>query len=148
MTVSKQQARKQNERELRDAIQRELREKMRDITDEIFSDSQRNLVDEDKVDTGNLLRSGRVISDETSDGWPVFRITYNAPYASDVHYGREPGSMPPVGRLAEWVRRNIDLEDDESPREVAFVIAKAIEDRGIEPTPFLENALNARVRGA
>ena len=68
-------------------------------------------------------------------------IVYPADYSSFIHDGRAIGSMPPVFPLQKWAKRKFNLSEGEAKR-VGWAIAKSIEERGIQPFPFLEDAWN------
>lgn len=109
-----------------------LNKELQDFVDEVFRLSQENLVSEGKVDTANLLKSGNVDRE-----FLKAKIRYSAPYADDVHFGRTPGSMPPTDALLKWVRRKLNVQDDKKARRVAFAVAMAIKQRGIQEFPYL-----------
>lgn len=107
-----------------------------DFIDRTFQLSQENLIRDGKVDTGNLLKTGNVNREFLNK-----KITYPAPYASDVEYGREAGRMPPVESLVKWVQRKVGVKNEKEARQVAWAIAKSIKARGIAASPFLRPAL-------
>lgn len=111
-----------------------------DYGDRVFQISQETLVADGKIDTGNLLRSGNV--NRTIDG---VEIVYTAPYASNVEDGREEGSMPPVEPIQRWAQRKLGIPAKEA-RNVAFAIATAIKQRGIQQSPYVRPALEAAAR--
>ncbi len=110
-------------------------ELMDEMIDSIFADSQRNLINEGKVDTANLLKSGNI-----NRSYLHKQIIYTAPYAEAVEYGRSPGTMPPVDALVKWVERKLGVNPKEA-KSVAFAIAKNIKERGILPCPFIRPAV-------
>jgi hypothetical protein len=67
----------------------------------------------------------------------------DAIYGWSVEEGRKPGSMPPVevDGLEYWVRRKLGITDD-SARQVAFVIARAIGRRGTKGVMMFDQGLN------
>ncbi len=110
---------------------------MDQIIDEIFAESQQNLLDDDKYDTGFLFKTANV-----NRKFLEKEIVYPANYAETVHYGRNPGSMPPPQALEKWVRRKLKVPKKDV-RHVAFKIAMSIKQRGIMPTPYLERAVES-----
>jgi hypothetical protein len=121
-----------------DSILQEIDAKMNNITAEIFAQTQQNLIDDGKIDTGSLLQTGNM----DISGFLHKRIIYPASHAEVVNYGRTPGmTMPPVDALTNWVRRKLQISDEKEIRSTAFAIAKSIEQRGIQPTFFIENAI-------
>jgi hypothetical protein len=122
-----------NEAELLQAID----EKMDELVDEVFANSQSNIVDQGIVDEGTLLKTGNINRQFLSK-----QIVYPAPHASDIEFGRLPGSMPPVQPLEEWVRRKQIANDPKDVRRIAFAIAKDIEKNGQTPRPFMSPAID------
>ena len=118
-----------------DPLLKEIDKIMDDFVDSVFAKSQQNLVDDNKIDTGTLFKTGNIVRKFLDK-----EIVYPASYATDVEYGRMAGTMPPIDSLTKWVERKLRVPKNES-RSVAFAIAKSIKERGIEQTPFLRNAL-------
>jgi len=110
---------------------------MNEVTDRIFQLSQENLITEGKVDTGNLLKTGNV-----NRRFLEKEIVYPAPYADTIEFGRNPGQMPPPEALNNWVRRKLGVKNEKEAKRVSWAIAMAIKQRGIQPTPFLQNAIS------
>ncbi len=110
---------------------------MDNIVDEIFAKSQENLVRDGKVDTANLLKSGNV-----NRRYLEKEIVYTAPHAEAVEFGRSPGIMPPPDALIKWCERKLGVNPKEA-KNVAFAVALAIKQRGIEPSPYLRPAIEA-----
>ena len=112
-----------------------------DFADYLYDKSQMNLESFGKIDTGMLSNSGKV---DHRDEFSV--VSFSAPHASSVEFGREPGSMPPVEAIQKWTeRKGITDKRPKGERDVlsstAWAIAKHIERFGIKPTPFLRSAL-------
>lgn len=103
--------------------------------DRIFLLSQQNLVEDGKVDTGLMIKTARVERDPLEK-----RIIYPTPYASDVEFGRVPGTMPPVKSLEKWVRRKLGVKPADA-KKTAWAVAMNIKKRGIQPTFFLDRAI-------
>jgi hypothetical protein len=78
------------------------------------------------VNTGNYLRRWRAM--RQANGASVYNPT---PYAGVIELGRRPGSrMPPVGIIARWIQRRLSVSI-EVARQSAFIIARAIAERGL-----------------
>lgn len=107
------------------------------LVDRIFALSQQNLIDDGKVDTGTLLKTANINRDFLDK-----EIVYPAPYADNVEYGRLPGTMPPTQVLKSWISRKLKVKNPKQVERIAWAIAKAIEKRGIEPSPFLRPAIH------
>jgi hypothetical protein len=118
-----------------DSFDKVLDKVLDEVANRIFAQSQLRLVEEEKVDTGFLLKSGNVQRDFLKK-----TINYSAPYASFVHEGRLPGTMPPVAPLTLWARRKLGLNAKEA-HNAGWAIAMAIKKRGIKPCPFLIEAM-------
>lgn len=77
----------------------------------------------------------------------LFEVSFNAPeYWKYANYGRQPGKMPPVSAIEEWItRRRIVPESNTSTPNVtslAYVIARKIGKEGTIGTNFLEKSLD------
>lgn len=119
------------------AVMDEIDKFMDNFIDRVFEHSQNNIIADGKVDTGTLLKTGNVNREYLRK-----EIVYPAEYAWYVHNGRQPGSMPPVEPIKEWVKRKLNVKNDKEATSIAWAICKAIEQRGIQPFPFLLNAAN------
>lgn len=113
---------------------------LNNLADRIFELSQKNLVRDGKNDTGTLLKSGNVLRAPFEK-----TIVYTAPHAEPVEFGRLPGTKMYSGWLHKWVRRKLKITDEKEINRVAFAIAKAIEQRGFDPSPFLRPAAEQAV---
>jgi hypothetical protein len=115
---------------------------MDEIVDKVFEKTQQNLVDDGKIDTGTLIQTGNINRE-----FLYKQIVYPAEHASVVNYGREAGATPPpVAPLITWVRRKLSVKNDKEAKSIAFAISKAIHQRGIVPTFFVENAVEEVIR--
>ena len=115
----------------------QLSEKALDaVADSLFSRSQENLVDFDKVDTGFLIRSGNV---ERSPGKRT--IVYAAPYASDVEFGTMPHKAP-FGPILAWVRRKLGIRNKNQAFAIATSVVQKIEREGTAPSQFMRKAID------
>lgn len=65
-------------------------------------------------------------------------------YGFFVERGRQPGRPPPARALLLWVRRKLGVGEADADR-VAFLVARKIAARGVEPRPFLEPAVRGHV---
>lgn len=111
-------------------------EKLDEIADDIFANSQQNLVDKQIIDMGTLLKSGNVnreFLDKT--------IIYSVPYADSIEFGRLPGHMPPVEPIVQWVLRKGIAKDEKEARQIAWAIATDIRTHGQDARPFLSPAI-------
>ena len=120
-----------------DTVLKEMDAKVQQFIDRVFEYSQRNLIQEGKVDTGTLLKTGNV-ERELMGG----SIIYPVPYADVIENGRDPGTMPPVEPIQRWVQRKLGIKDLIKSRQVAFAIATQIKKRGLVGTRFLRDAVD------
>lgn len=116
-------------------------EHLNDFIDRVFQLSQENLVEDNKIDTSNLLRTGNV-----NKQFLKKEIVYPAPYADDVEFGRTPGTMPPPDALIRWVQRKLGIGDEKEARRVAFAVALSIKRRGIQAVFYLDRAFKQAKR--
>lgn len=117
------------------AVLNEVDQFLNDFADRTFELSQRFLIEEGKNDTGTMFKTANV-----ERSFLKKTIVYPAPYSSVVHDGRLPGSPVYSPWLHNWVRRKLKISNPKEIKSVAFAIAKSIEERGIQPFPFLEMA--------
>lgn len=109
----------------------------REIAEEIYERSQKNIEEMDIIASGYLKRSGFV----GKLGTGVWIVKYYAPYSVYVDYGTEP-HMPPVEPLINWAKNKLGLSDKEAKR-VAWAIATEISKYGTKPRPFFRNAVDS-----
>lgn len=113
-----------------------------DVIDFIYENSQQNIVNNQIVDRGTLLKSGVIIRKPLNK-----EIVYNVPYADSIEFGRIPGSMPPVQPIFEWVQRKLGVSDEKEAKQIAWAIAQDLKKNGTQPRPFLGPAVDlARVK--
>lgn len=128
------------------------REKVEEITEEIFTETQKNLVkpmpfEKGKrnlppsviTDTGSILKSGRV--EHSSE---VSKVIYDSPVALHIEYGTEPHT-PPIGPLKRWARRKLGKSEKDAER-IAWAIRNTIKKFGSDPHPFIRPAVKTVVQ--
>lgn len=120
-----------------DVIEKEIDKIMNNYVDEVFRLSQEKLIEMNKVDTGSLLKTANI-----NRAFLEKEIVYPAIHADIIEFGRVPGTMPPTDALISWVRRKLGIKNDKEARRIAFAIAMAIKQRGLEPTPYLQPSIN------
>jgi len=113
-----------------------LKDKVIELGEQIFTDSQNNIISQEIVDEGSLLNSGKFLVNDDS-----VEIRYDVLYAESIEFGRNPGSMPPVSKIQSWVKRKLGVTNDKEAKRIAFVIARDIKLNGTEPRPFLSPAV-------
>lgn len=117
--------------------EKELRSRILDaVADAIFTQSQENLIEFDKVDTGFLLRSGNI--ERSMKGR---KIVYAAPYATAVEFGSPPHTVG-FHKILGWVKRKLGVSNDKEAAHIASRIVRKIERVGTPPTPFVRDAIS------
>ena len=123
-------------------IELKVKDKVKEIAQQIFTISQENIIKMKAFDSGFLLRSG-----EVRDEGETVIIEYSCPYAKVVEYGREPGHMPPVEPIKDWSKKKFGLSEKEATSR-GWAIATKIKKEGVDARPFLRDAIDyTRVRG-
>jgi hypothetical protein len=105
---------------------------------------QDNLINDDKIASGNLLNS---VDYRIEQDGMVYEVKLKLQdYWKYVEYGTKP-HLPPVNKILEWVmvkpvlpRPNDDGELP-TPTQLAWAIAKKIEKKGTDGTEALEEAI-------
>lgn len=70
------------------------------------------------------------------------RITTNVKYALPVERGRKAGAPPPpIGPIKEWLKRVKGVPSGRTLDRSAFILAKKIGERGIDPVRFIEKGV-------
>lgn len=109
----------------------------RDIAEEIYERSQRNIESMDVIASGFLKRSGIVMRID-DDTWIV---KYTAPYAVFVEFGTR-SHRPPVKPLVEWAMLKFGIPYNKA-KSIAYRVANKVAQYGTEPRPFLRNAIDS-----
>lgn len=107
------------------------------IAEDIFTESQDNIIKQNIIDRGTLLKTGKINSTFLKKS-----IVYPTPYADEIEFGRPAGSFPPLEPLKNWIRRKGLVKGERAIQRFAFNIAKDIERNGKDPRPFLQPALD------
>jgi hypothetical protein len=113
--------------------------RMDDLADLILEKAVQQLIDDGKIDTGAIIKTANVNREYLHK-----QVVFPMEYSDVVNYGRQPNSrMPPPSALYDWVRRKLGVQGDTQIKQTAYLIARAIGERGIEGTFFAENAILA-----
>lgn len=118
------------------AIPEETQVFIEDFANTLFAESQKQLATHNTIDRGTLLKTGRVQHRVLES-----EVSYPAPHAMAIEYGRAPGTMPPVNAIEGWVNRKLSVGKDS--HSVAWAIATKIKDRGTQAQPFARPAIEA-----
>lgn len=97
---------------------------------------------------GTLLSSIRPMTPELVNG--AFECSLSlAPHWKYVENGRRPGKFPPVENILEWVKAKPQLarpnrldRKELAPKQLAFLVARKIANKGIQPGNQLEEAMD------
>lgn len=92
---------------------------------------------------GTIAASMRIERDGPFTG----TLIYDAPHAAPAEKGSHPDFIPPLERIEEWVTvRGIATVDGEgnlmSSRDTAWLIARAIQERGSQGIHYLQGAVD------
>ena len=117
------------------------------------------LLRDGKNATGELISSIRPMTPELVDG--TFECSLSlAPHWKYVESGRRPGKFPPIDNILEWVNNvpsNFTLgvkakpqlarpnrldRKELAPKQLAFLVARKIATKGIQPGNQLEEAMD------
>lgn len=109
---------------------------MDEIVDFIFSESQKNIVENENIDQGFLLKSGAVTKKLLNK-----EINYSVDYADHIEYGSTAHYIN-ASILVPWVRRKLNIKNDQEVWRVAYAIAQKIAKEGVIPSPYLRPAID------
>jgi len=118
---------------------KEVKEWAENLMNFVFTRTQENLIQNQSVDTGFLVRSGK------PPFWNgnVISIEYDAPYALPVEYGQV---AHPISHqhLIRWVNRKLRIFGKKGVG-VAWAISKTIAIKGVLPRPYIRPAVNEMI---
>ena len=118
---------------------------LNDFGKELADKYQRNLVNDDAVDSGKLLNSIRYIFNKNNKSFEISMEM--AEYWKYVENGRKSGKFPPISAIREWVKVKRVIPrpyNGKLPTEnqLAFLIARSISKNGIRPKPIFNDTLD------
>ena len=118
---------------------------LNDFGNELADKYQRNLVNDDAIDTSKLLNSIRYIFKQNSTSYEISMEM--AEYWKYVESGRKSGKFPPISAIREWVKVKPVMPrpyNGKLPTEnqLAFLIARNIANKGIRPKPIFNDTLD------
>lgn len=116
-----------------------------EFNDKLTSKAKKNLSDSK---ASGRLESSLKITDKDSKG--NFEIIIEMEdYGTYVDEGRKPGKGIPVNDLKKWIKEKgitlktkSQLTQEQKINSLAFIINRKIKKEGIDPTNFLQNALD------
>ena len=100
----------------------------------------KQLIAADKKASGKLLRSLNYNVIEVL-GTVMLRIAAER-YLLDVDKGRKPGKMPPTSPIKKWIDVRKIKPKDMTRDQLAFVIARSIKKKGIQPTNVIQKTID------
>ena len=125
-----------------------LQQVLDDFTKDVAETYRGLLLRDGKNATGELISSIKPMTPELVDG--TFECSLSlAPHWKYVENGRRPGKFPPVDNILEWVKAKPELtrpnrldRKELAPKQLAFLVARKIATKGIQPGNQLEEAMD------
>ena len=125
-----------------------LQQALDDFTKDVAETYKGLLLRDGKNATGELISSIRPMTPELVDG--TFQCSLSlAPHWKYVENGRKAGKFPPIDNILDWVKakpqlvRPNRLDGKEiTPKQLAFLVARKIATKGIQPGNQLEEAMD------
>lgn len=125
-----------------------LQQVLDDFTKDVAETYRGLLLRDGKNATGELISSIRPMTPELVDG--TFQCSLSlAPHWKYVESGRRPGKFPPIDNILEWVKAKPQLarpnrldRKELTPKQLAFLVARKIATKGIQPGNQLEEAID------
>ncbi len=125
-----------------------LQQVLDDFTKDVAETYRGLLLRDGKNATGELISSIRPMTPELAGG--AFECSLSlAPYWKYVENGRRPGKFPPMENILDWVKAKPQLtrpnrldRKELAPKQLAFLVARKIAAKGIQPGNQLEEAMD------
>ena len=126
-----------------------LQQVLDDFTKDVAETYKSLLLRDGKNATGGtLLSSIRPMTPELADG--TFECSLSlAPHWKYVENGRKAGKFPPIDNILDWVKAKPQLarpnrldRKELAPKQLAFLVARKIATKGIQPGNQLEEAID------
>ena len=125
-----------------------LQQILDDFTQDVAETYRSLLLRDGKNATGSLISSIKPMTPELVDG--TFECSLSlAPHWKYVENGRRPGKFPPIENILEWVKAKPELarpnrldRKELAPKQLAFLVARKIATKGIQPGNQLEEAID------
>ena len=125
-----------------------LQQVLDDFTKDVAETYKSLLLRDGKNATGELISSIKPMTPELVDGSFVCSLSL-APHWKYVESGRKAGKFPPIDNILEWVKAKPQLarpnrldRKEITPKQLAFLVARKIANKGIQPGNQLEEALD------
>lgn len=125
-----------------------LQQVLDDFTKDVAETYRGLLLRDGKNATGELISSIKPMTPELVDG--TFECSLSlAPHWKYVENGRKAGKFPPIDNILEWVKAKPQLarpnrldRKELAPKQLAFLVARKIATKGIQPGNQLEEAMD------
>lgn len=125
-----------------------LQQVLDDFTKDVAETYRGLLLRDGKNATGELISSIRPMTPELVDG--TFQCSLSlAPHWKYVENGRKAGKFPPMNDILDWVKAKPQLvrpnrldRKELAPKQLAFLVARKIATKGIQPGNQLEEAMD------
>ena len=125
-----------------------LQQVLDDFTKDVAETYKGLLLRDGKNATGELISSIKPMTPELANG--TFQCSLSlAPHWKYVENGRRPGKFPPIDNILDWVKAKPELarpnrldRKEITPKQLAFLVARKIAAKGIQPGNQLEEAMD------
>ena len=125
-----------------------LQQVLDDFTKDVAETYKSLLLRDGKNATSELISSIRPMTPELVDG--TFECSLSlAPHWKYVENGRKAGKFPPIDNILDWVKTKPQLarpnrldRKEITPKQLAFLVARKIANKGIQPGNQLEEAID------
>ena len=125
-----------------------LQQVLDDFTKDVAETYKSLLLRDGKNATGELISSIRPMTPELVGG--TFECSLSlAPHWKYVENGRKAGKFPPIDNILDWVNAKPQLvrpnrldRKEITPKQLAFLVARKIATKGIQPGNQLEEAID------
>ena len=125
-----------------------LQQVLDDFTKDVAETYRGLLLRDGKNATGELISSIKPMTPELANG--TFQCSLSlAPHWKYVENGRRPGKFPPIDNILDWVKAKPELarpnrldRKEITPKQLAFLVARKIAAKGIQPGNQLEEAMD------
>lgn len=141
--------------ELERQIEVEIEQACHRIGNKLKTDAVKYIRENDKIAWRTLVNSISYNIIKNDKSHYLIEFGSNAPHAKYVHEGREPGKMPPVNAIKEWLkikgsryfkRGFMGLSRSNSTEanlnSLSWAIALKIKENGVKAHPFLKIAID------
>ena len=125
-----------------------LQQVLDDFTKDVAETYKSLLLRDGKNATGELISSIKPMTPELVGG--TFECSLSlAPHWKYVENGRKAGKFPPIDNILDWVKAKPQLarpnrldRKEIAPKQLAFLVARKIAAKGIQPGNQLEEAMD------